>query len=81
MAVTVTNRGTSGIQQLEVTLRAPLGWAVEDTSTAVSGSVKPGQSVTAEFLVQVPEGQQPSPCDVAFFRRFQFWLASPFWGR
>lgn len=58
VAVTVSNEGASGIQQLEVTLKAPLGWAVEDATTAVSGSVKPGQSVTVEFLVQVPEQRE-----------------------
>jgi len=58
VAVTVTNGGTSGIQQLEVSLKAPLGWAVENPAVTVPGSVKPGQSVTASFRVQIPEGRE-----------------------
>ena len=55
VTVTVTNGSAASLQQVRVSLRAPIGWSVAPDVTSVSGSVKPGSAVDVTFQVRVPE--------------------------
>ncbi|MFJ3140040.1 NEW3 domain-containing protein [Streptomyces sp. NPDC086843] len=53
--VTVKNAGPQRMRSLKVAFTGPVGWAVQPSVTAVSGSFAAGATASAEFRIQVPE--------------------------
>ncbi|MFI2412108.1 NEW3 domain-containing protein [Streptomyces sp. NPDC018947] len=56
--VTVKNAGPKPMRSLKVAFTGPVGWAVQPSVAAVSGSVAQGATAATEFRIQVPE-QRP----------------------
>lgn len=52
--VVVTNRSTAALRSLKVAFEGPTGWTTAPREVATKSALKPGQSFTAVFQVQVP---------------------------
>lgn len=55
VTVTVENAGPQRMRSLKVAFAGPVGWAVQPSVAAVSGSLAAGASAEAAFRVRVPE--------------------------
>ncbi|MFD6039482.1 NEW3 domain-containing protein [Streptomyces griseoincarnatus] len=55
VTVRVKNAGPQRMRSLKVAFAGPVGWAVQPSVAAVSGSLGVGDSARAEFRIRVPE--------------------------